>query len=136
MNLCHNLVKEHVAVLKLTDTFDIFDPRTQQRIALARETPGGVIKFLRLLVNKQLLPNKVTVTEGGESGPLLFTRCCLIRFKYSMKYAALMFCPRGTKKWCRQFHPIAAMIRTLSCGEGRTVRRGCTVAVGATHIWR
>ena len=66
------VVKEHVGLLKLTDTFDILDPKTQQRVAIARETPGGFIKFLRLLVNKRMLPTEVTVTLGDESGPLLF----------------------------------------------------------------
>ncbi len=73
LDLREFVVKEHVAILKLTDTFDIFDARTQQPVALARENPGGFIKFLRLLINKQLLPNMVTATGGGEEGPLLFT---------------------------------------------------------------
>ena len=73
LDLREFVVKEHVAILKLTDTFDIFDARTQQSVALARETPGGFLKFLRLLINKKLLPNMVTITEGGEEGPALFT---------------------------------------------------------------
>jgi uncharacterized protein YxjI len=73
LDLREFVVKEHVALVKLTDTFDIFDARTQQPVALARETPGGFIKFLRLLVNRQALPNQVTVWQGGETGPVLFT---------------------------------------------------------------
>jgi uncharacterized protein YxjI len=68
------IVKEHVGVLKLADTFDIFDARTQAQVGLAKETPGGLIHFLRFLINKQLLPNQVTVWQGGEeNGPVLFT---------------------------------------------------------------
>jgi uncharacterized protein YxjI len=67
------IVKEHVGVLKLADTFDIFDARTQARVGLATETPGGFIHFLRFLINKQLLPNQVTVRQGDENGPVLFT---------------------------------------------------------------
>jgi uncharacterized protein YxjI len=72
LDLRQFVVKEHVGFLKLTDVFDIFDALTQQPVALARETPGGLIQALRLLVNKKLLPNQVTVTRDGENGPLLF----------------------------------------------------------------
>lgn len=68
------IVKEHVGMLKLADTFDLFDARTQAKVGLARETPGGLIHFLRFLVNKHFLPNQVTVRQGnGETGPVLFT---------------------------------------------------------------
>jgi uncharacterized protein YxjI len=72
LDLSEFIVKEHVGFLKLTDTFDIYDAKTSQPVALARETPGTFIKFLRLIVNKQLLPTQVTVTQGDENGPLLF----------------------------------------------------------------
>ena len=51
------VVKEHVGLFKLTDTFDILDPNTQQRVAIARETPGGFIKFLRFLLCLQAFLN-------------------------------------------------------------------------------
>lgn len=73
LDLRQFVVKEHVGLLKLTDTFDIFDAATQQKVALARENPGTFIKILRLLVNKKALPNRVVVTQGDENGPLLFT---------------------------------------------------------------
>ncbi|MBI5366180.1 MAG: oxidoreductase [Planctomycetes bacterium] len=66
------IVKEHVGLLKLTDTYDIFNPQTQQQVALAREAIGDGMKFLRLLVNKQMMPTTVRVTERDENGPLLF----------------------------------------------------------------
>jgi uncharacterized protein YxjI len=73
LDLREFIVKEHVGVLKLADVFDLFDARTQAKVGLAKETPGGFIHFLRFLVNKQLLPNQVTVTQGDENGPVLFT---------------------------------------------------------------
>lgn len=73
LDLREFVVRERVALVKLTDAFDIFDARTQQPVALARETPGGFLKFLRLLVKKHALPNQVTVWQGGETGPVLFT---------------------------------------------------------------
>jgi hypothetical protein len=73
LDLREFIVKEHVGVLKLADTFDIFDAQTQAKVGLAKETPGGLIHFLRFLINKQLLPNQVTVRQGDENGPVLFT---------------------------------------------------------------
>ena len=72
LDLQEFVVKEHVGFLKLADVFDIFDARTQSRVALARETPGGLIHALRFLINKKLLPNQVSVTQHDENGPLLF----------------------------------------------------------------
>jgi uncharacterized protein YxjI len=72
LDLKQFVVKEHVGFLKLADVFDIYDAATQAKIALARETPGGLITALRFLINKRLLPNAVTVTQGDENGPLLF----------------------------------------------------------------
>ncbi len=73
LDLREFIVKEHVGVLKLADTFDIFDAKSQAKVGLAKETPGGLIHFLRFLINKTLLPNQVTVREGDENGPVLFT---------------------------------------------------------------
>ena len=72
LDLDQFIVKEHVGMFKLTDVFDILDPNTQQKIALAREVPGGFIKFLRLVINKKALPTEVVVTQGDENGPVLF----------------------------------------------------------------
>ena len=72
LDLKQFIVKEHVGFLKLADVFDIFDAQTQAKVALAKETPGGLIHTLRFLINKKLLPNQVTVTRDDENGPLLF----------------------------------------------------------------
>ena len=72
LDLKQFVVKEHVGFLKLADVFDIFDAQTQAKVALARETPGGLIHALRFLINKKLLPNQVSVTLNDENGPLLF----------------------------------------------------------------
>lgn len=58
------LIREHVGMLKLRDTYDILDPNTQQQIGIAQEDPGGAILFLRFLINKQMLPTKVHIYEG------------------------------------------------------------------------
>lgn len=55
------LIKEQVGFMKLAGKYDIFDPDNDNQIGVAKEEPGGMIKFLRLLVNKLLLPNKINV---------------------------------------------------------------------------
>lgn len=64
-------VREQVAVLKLTDTYDILDPETKTPIGQAREEPPGYAKWLRLVMNKQLLPTRLNVYDA--SGALAFS---------------------------------------------------------------
>jgi len=64
-------VKERVALLKLTDTYDILDPATGQTIGVAKEEPPLWAKFLRLLVNKQMLPTTVNLYEVEGQPPVL-----------------------------------------------------------------
>lgn len=59
-------IREHVGILKLSDTYDILDPETQKQVGIARERPGTLIHVLRFLVNKRLLPTKVFVYEGDD----------------------------------------------------------------------
>jgi uncharacterized protein YxjI len=59
-------IKEHVGLLKLSDTYDILDPETQEQIGIAKEKPGGLVIALRFLLNKKLLPTKVFVYEGSD----------------------------------------------------------------------
>jgi uncharacterized protein YxjI len=63
-------VKEHVALLKLTDTYDILDPATQQQIGVAREEPPAWAKWLRLVVNKHMLPTTVNIYETEGQPPV------------------------------------------------------------------
>ena len=57
------LVRERAGLLKLTDTYDLFDPDTQRQVGIAHEAVSGWIKLLRLFVNKMLLPTRIEVTE-------------------------------------------------------------------------
>lgn len=65
------LVKERIGFLKLSDTYDIFDPDSGVQVGIARETIHPLLKTLRLLVNKQLLPTSVEVRDHNEQ--LLFS---------------------------------------------------------------
>lgn len=66
-NLKSYFIKEHVGMLKLTDAYDIINPDTQEQIGIAKEEINPIIKILRLLVNKALLPTTVNVYEGDEN---------------------------------------------------------------------
>jgi uncharacterized protein YxjI len=66
------MVKERVGFLKLVDTYDIFDLASSAQLGIARETVGPLIKVLRLLINKRLLPTSVEV-RAGDGGPALLT---------------------------------------------------------------
>ncbi len=59
-------IREHVGFLKLSDTYDILDPETQEQIGIAKEKPGALIHLLRFLVDKRLMPTKVFVYEGND----------------------------------------------------------------------
>ena len=69
-------VREHVGLMKLSDTYDILDPATQEQIGIAKEKPGTLFLLLRLAVNKRLLPTQVFVYEGvnhDDESRLLFS---------------------------------------------------------------
>lgn len=65
------VVKERVAVLKLTDTYDLIDPETQMVIGTAKDEPVPWLKYARLLVKKGFLPTTVNVYEGDAAVPSL-----------------------------------------------------------------
>ncbi len=67
-------VKERVAVLKLTDTYEILDPSGGQALGIARDQPAGWAKWLRLIVKKVLLPTTVNVYEQESLPPVLSLR--------------------------------------------------------------
>lgn len=70
------LIREHIGFLKLSDTYDILDPETQEQLGIAKERPGAMIHVLRFLINKRLLPTKVFVYEGtnpDDDGKLIFS---------------------------------------------------------------
>ena len=64
-------VREHVGMLKLTDTYDLLDPDTKQAVGIARENISGLVKFLRLLVKKSLMPTRVEVSTGVDQPAVL-----------------------------------------------------------------
>lgn len=72
-------IKEQVAFLKTTDTYDIYDPDTQEHVGVAVENPGTFVTYARVLINKHFMPTKVEVRELPDES-LVFT----IRRPFSM----------------------------------------------------
>lgn len=73
------LVKERVGFMKLHDVFDIVDPATGAPLGLASEVNSSMIKVLRLLVNKRLLPTTVEVRTSDNQLVLSILRTGLLR---------------------------------------------------------
>lgn len=63
------LVKEHVAIVRLTDSFSILNPETGEEVGQAEETISALTKVARLFINKHLLPTRVEIRD--RSGALV-----------------------------------------------------------------
>jgi len=76
LNRTTYFIREHLGLLKLSDAYDILDPETQQQIGVAKEEISGLMKALRLVVNKQMLPTTINAYEANgpeEIGALQFS---------------------------------------------------------------
>jgi hypothetical protein len=78
------LVKERVAMMKLTDTYDIYDPGSKQAVGHAREQPPVWSTLLRLFVNKNFLPTVINVYENEHEQPVLTLRKSPGVFRYKV----------------------------------------------------
>ena len=88
-------IRERVAFLKFSDTYDILEPETKAQIGLAQEKAPTWVHLLRFLVNKRLLPTTVNVHEGQDSrqpGPVLFS----IERGFSFLRPKVKICSGGT----------------------------------------
>lgn len=66
LNRSSYFIREHVGMLKLSDTYDILDPQTSEQIGIAKEKPGGLVHALRFVTEKRVLPTHVYVYEGND----------------------------------------------------------------------
>ncbi len=71
LELQNYLIKEQVALLKTTDTYDIFDPETGTQVGQAKEVIGTFASLMRLIIGKKMMSTKVEVREHPE-GSLVF----------------------------------------------------------------
>ena len=74
LNRSSYLIKERVAMMKLTDHYDIFDPETNEQLGFAKENISTFSKLLRLVVNKQMLPTTIVIQEDEASDPVVSIR--------------------------------------------------------------
>lgn len=65
------VVRERVAFMRLSDTYDILDAETGATIGIAQERISDAVKYLRLLLGKRLLPTTVVVAEYDGGPPVL-----------------------------------------------------------------
>jgi len=66
------LIQERAAGREALAVYDIFDPKTQEQVGVARERSGSLRKFLRRFLGKRLLTTKLEVRET-EDESLVFT---------------------------------------------------------------
>ncbi len=65
LNRTQYFIREHTGLMKLSDVYDILDPDSQAKIGEAREEISGFVKFMRLLIDKSLMPTTIAVYEGA-----------------------------------------------------------------------
>jgi uncharacterized protein YxjI len=65
------MVKEKVKFLKSHATYDIFDFETEDHLGTAEEKISGLIKTLRWVIDKSLMPTKVEIED--HEGALVFS---------------------------------------------------------------
>jgi uncharacterized protein YxjI len=70
----HNrfVIREQVKLLSTTNTYDILDAQTGEPLGTAQEHVGGLVRALRWVVSKHLMPARVEVREKPDDS-LLFT---------------------------------------------------------------
>ena len=66
--LASYVIKEHVGVFKMTGTYDIFNPETNEQIAVAQEKKGFLNILCGFFMNKRMLPTRIDVHEGADHG--------------------------------------------------------------------
>lgn len=71
LELQNFMIKEQVAFMKTTDTYDIFNPETGTQVGQAQEVIGTFAGILRMIIGKKLMSTMVEVREHPE-GALVF----------------------------------------------------------------
>ena len=74
LDITNYLVKERVGFMKLVDVFDIYNADTGEKIGVAIERPSGLVKALRLLINKRFMPTRVDIGPSENEPPYVSIR--------------------------------------------------------------
>lgn len=59
------VVKERVGFLKMADVYDLYDPATGTSVGICQEEPSVLTHVLRMVVDKRMLPTKVSVSDNA-----------------------------------------------------------------------
>lgn len=62
-------IKEHSGIFKMSDTYDILDPESQQQIGVAREEVSAFSKVIRMVISKGIMPTEIKVYTGTAEAP-------------------------------------------------------------------
>ncbi len=68
-NLPQYLIREHVGLLKVNDTYDILDPTTGQKIAVAQEVKPWWKQLLTMVLGNRIISSRIEITEVGQTKP-------------------------------------------------------------------
>lgn len=66
LDLRRVFVRQQVEVLRLTGVYELVDPGNGLPVGVAKDEPPGWAKWLRLLIERRILPTVVRVYEGFE----------------------------------------------------------------------
>lgn len=84
LDLRRFLVKERVGFLKLADTYDLFDPDSNRQVGIAKEEVSGLVKALRLVISKKLMPTTIRIYESEGAPPVLTLKRNVALFRPSV----------------------------------------------------
>jgi uncharacterized protein YxjI len=66
LELQNFLIKEQVAFMKTTDTYDFFDPESGKQVGQAKEVIGTFASIMRLIIGKKMMSTTVEIREHPE----------------------------------------------------------------------
>jgi uncharacterized protein YxjI len=79
------MIKEQVKIIQTTDTYDIFDPDTEEQIGTAEECPGKLVALLRWVISKTWMPTRVEVRRKKDDKLLFYMRRGWYLFRATVK---------------------------------------------------
>lgn len=116
------VVKERTGIMKLVDTYDLLDPETGQQLAVAKEEPPGIVKYLRLAMNNRWLPTTVNVYEREGAPPILSIHRGVALFRPTVQVRAdgrdIGYFRKKMLSWGPSFTILDAQDRELGAVKG------------------
>ena len=88
------LIKEHVGFAKLHEVYDIIDPSNGEKIGEAREEASTVIKLLKFVLNKTMLPFRIVIRDAQGTELVEVRRGWTFFRSVAMPYMLGRLCPQ------------------------------------------